>query len=131
MTLDTVSFYAIFGPRHIRDLVYIGLYMLLGVSSIYMLWRQPRTPCQRALLPYTSCMLILNTAFFLILAINADDLLQYYGNAYSQSHLNAGLVDNCGRVSISLQVLRTVPVLLNDIVFVSYYDSCVFELAGN
>jgi hypothetical protein len=65
-------------------------------------------------------MLVMNTAFFILLAIYTDDLSQYYKNVHS--HLDPGFMSKCGTGAILIQVLRTIPVLLNDIVFVSHCD---------
>jgi hypothetical protein len=63
-------------------------------------------------------MLVMNTIFFVLVAVNTDDLSQLFQNVSALSD-NPGYNPSCGRGTISIQVLRTVPVLLNDILFVS------------
>lgn len=94
-----------------------GFYLLLSVPSIYMLWYQPRTPSRRVLLPYTSCMLVINTACFGFMAIQTDQASQYFkgGPPILEQSKPFG---RCGMGRLAMAVFQTLSVLSNDLLFV-------------
>jgi hypothetical protein len=108
--------------------------MLLSISSIYMLWHQPRTPSRRVLLPYTIGMLAINTAFLVLVEINADLILQFYQDEIARKSFigldpdNEQFLSYCGKGAVSMQILRTLPVLFNDMLFVRSHHQALCGL---
>jgi hypothetical protein len=109
-SVDILSFIAVF---EVDSLEVAGFYLLLAVPSIFLLWKQPvHNAGRRVLLVYTIVMLAMNTVFFVFMAIQTLSTISVEIQQSEPSKLTwLGLV-----VPI---ILRTPPILLNDILFVS------------
>jgi hypothetical protein len=95
-----------------------GCYLLLSIASIRALWRQARTLSRRVLLHYTVVMLVLNTVFFVLMAIDTNLSFKHKAESPNSTSTIAQF-DNCGIMTDLMRLIRVLAVLLNDLLFVS------------
>jgi hypothetical protein len=104
-----------------------GCYLFMSVASVILLQRQgPCSAARRVLLPYTLIMLGLNTAFSILLSVYTEHIT--IEGSRSQLAILQEL-EGCDGDVVVRTVLRTMSILLNDLLFVSIMN-CAFTILG-